>query len=126
MATYPYQCRSCDYLFEFEMRMSEYDSKGTYPCPECASEDTYQIMTVPYVNFSGDGWASKNNRVAGQMKDKTSKQVDFIRMVDQNIQQISKATEHIAQGINDSFLEITNVDERVKELQKSTEKFKVE
>jgi methyl-accepting chemotaxis protein len=63
---------------------------------------------------------------AGQMKDKTSKQVDFIRLVDQNIQQISKATEHIAQGINDSFLEISNVDNRVKELQKSTEKFKVE
>lgn len=73
MATYPYECQSCEVRFEFEMRMSEYESKGTYRCPECESEDTVRIFTVPYVNFAGDGWATKNNRIAGQMKAKNKR-----------------------------------------------------
>lgn len=73
MATYPYECESCGTKFDFEMSMNDYDSKGTYPCPECESEDTTRIFTVPYVNFSGDGWATKNNRIAGQMKDKNNR-----------------------------------------------------
>jgi putative FmdB family regulatory protein len=70
MPTYPYECQSCERPFEFEMRMSEYEPKATYACPECGSEDTIRVFTVPYVNFSGDGWASKNNRIAGQMREK--------------------------------------------------------
>jgi putative FmdB family regulatory protein len=73
MATYPYECESCETPFEFEMSMKEYEPKGTYPCPNCNSEETIRIFTVPYVNFSGDGWASKNNRIAGQMRDKRKK-----------------------------------------------------
>ena len=70
MATYPYECEACGEDFEFEMSMKKYDSKGTYPCPECESTETIRIFTVPYVIFPGDGWATKNNRIAGQMKDK--------------------------------------------------------
>jgi putative FmdB family regulatory protein len=73
MATYPYECESCEVAFEIEMRMSEYDSKMKFACPNCASEDTFRVFTVPYVNFSGDGWVSKNNRVAQQMKDKNNR-----------------------------------------------------
>jgi putative FmdB family regulatory protein len=73
MPTYPYECQSCEQPFEFEMRMSEYESKGTYACPECGSEDTTRVFTVPYVNFTGDGWASKNNRIAGQMREKNKR-----------------------------------------------------
>lgn len=73
MPTYPYECQSCGQPFELQMRMSEYDSKTIRPCPECASEDTARIFTVPYVNFSGDGWATKNNRIAGQMRRKNAR-----------------------------------------------------
>lgn len=73
MATYPYECSACETPFEFEMRMSEYDSKATYPCPSCGSEDTHRVFTPPYVSFVGDGWATKNNRVAGQMKKKNER-----------------------------------------------------
>lgn len=73
MATYPYECQACEVNFEFEMRMSEYEPKGTYPCPECGSEETIRVFTVPYVNFSGDGWATKNNRIAGQMREKNKR-----------------------------------------------------
>jgi len=73
MATYPYECQSCEQPFEFEMRMSEYEPKATYPCPECGSEETIRVFTVPYVNFSGDGWASKNNRISGQMREKNKR-----------------------------------------------------
>jgi len=70
MATYPYECESCEVSFEIEMSMSEYDSKFKFACPNCGSEDTFRVFTVPYINFSGDGWASKNNRVAQQMRTK--------------------------------------------------------
>lgn len=73
MPTYPYECQKCEQPFEFEMRMSLYEPKATYPCPDCGSEETIRIFTVPYVNFSGDGWATKNNRIAGQMRDKNKR-----------------------------------------------------
>jgi len=73
MPTYPYECQKCEQPFEFEMRISEYDSKVTYPCPACASEETIRVFTVPYVTFAGDGWATKNNRITGQMKTKNDR-----------------------------------------------------
>lgn len=73
MPIYPYECQQCEQPFEFEMRMSKYEPKDTYACPDCGSEDTIRVFTVPYVNFSGDGWATKNNRVAGQMATKNKR-----------------------------------------------------
>lgn len=73
MAIYPYECESCETSFEIEMSMSKYDSKTKFACPACDSEETRRIFTVPYVNFSGDGWATKNNRIAGQMRDKNKR-----------------------------------------------------
>lgn len=70
MATYPYECQSCEHQFEIEMRMSEYDPKTRPPCPECSSEEVIRIFTPPMINFSGDGWSTKNGRVAGQMREK--------------------------------------------------------
>ena len=60
------------------------------------------------------------------MKDRAEKQVESIRMVDQYIQQISEATEHIAKRVSESFEEISIVDRQVKELLSSTEEFNVE
>ena len=73
MATYPYQCNKCEHYWEFEMRMKEYEPKATYVCPECGSEDTRRVITPIYINFSGDGWSGKNNRIAGQMRDKNKR-----------------------------------------------------
>lgn len=73
MATYPYECADCNHYFEFELNMKDYDSKGVYVCPECGSEHTKRVFTAPYVNFSGDDWASKNNRIQGQMREKNKR-----------------------------------------------------
>jgi predicted nucleic acid-binding Zn ribbon protein len=54
------------------MRISEYDSTIVQPCPTCESRNTRRIITAPYITFSGDGWATKNNRIAGQMARKNA------------------------------------------------------
>jgi len=74
MPTYDYECQSCDLPFVIEMRMSEYDSKKKPPCPTCQSLDKIvRIFTPPMINFPGDGWATKNNRIAGQMRKKNER-----------------------------------------------------
>jgi len=71
MPTYPYECQTCEHRFEIVMKMSEYDSKMKPPCPECgAEEQSLRIFTPPMINFAGDGWSTKNNRIAGQMRAK--------------------------------------------------------
>lgn len=71
MPTYPYECQTCEHQFELVMKMSEYDSKVKPPCPECgAEEQVARIFTPPMINFAGDGWATKNNRIASQMRSK--------------------------------------------------------
>lgn len=73
MPTYPYECKECGHNFEFQMTISDYDPKATYPCPACESKETFRVFTAPMVNFAGDGWASKNNRIAGQMREKNKR-----------------------------------------------------
>jgi len=65
------------------------------------------------------------DQAANEMKNEVYKQIDLIRSIDSSIQQMSKATGHIAEGISSSFEEISGVDSRVKKLQESTGKFKV-
>jgi putative FmdB family regulatory protein len=67
MPTYNYECQACEHDFELVMRMSEYDSKVKPPCPDCGDGKTIRIFTPPMINFPGDGWSSKNNRISGQM-----------------------------------------------------------
>ena len=44
------------------------------PCPECgAEEQTYRLFSPPMINFSGDGWSTKNGRIAGQMRKKNER-----------------------------------------------------
>jgi len=65
------------------------------------------------------------DHAADKMKIRINKQLDLIRSIDASIQQISEATGHIAEGISNSFQEISVVDTSVKKLQKSTKEFKV-
>ena len=75
MTTYPYECQAenCGHEFSIQMRMSEYDTKMKPPCPECGSVDVMRILSAPMINFSGDGWATKNHRIAGQMRNKNKR-----------------------------------------------------
>jgi len=68
---------------------------------------------------------AKTDGAIEKMKNQTDQQSEAIRTVDESIRQISDATRHIAKGVSESFHEITQVDSRVKELQKSTNEFKV-
>jgi putative FmdB family regulatory protein len=71
MPTYNYECQACDHCFELVMKMSEYDSKVKPTCPECGIDGkSCRVFTPPMINFAGDDWSTKNNRIAGQMKDK--------------------------------------------------------
>lgn len=73
MTTYPYECQCCDHQFVIEMKMSDYSTKIKPPCPDCESEDVLRIFTPPMINFAGDGWATKNNRIRGQMARKNKR-----------------------------------------------------
>ena len=73
MTTYPYECEDCGHQFEIQMKMSDYDSTKKPPCPACDSASVFRIYTSPMISFPGDGWATKNNRIAGQMKNKNKR-----------------------------------------------------
>lgn len=70
MPTYEYKCpnKKCK-TDEFErfLPIAEYDSPQK--CEACGTIGTKQI-SAPGLIFVGDGWMSKNNRVAGQMAEK--------------------------------------------------------
>jgi len=67
MPTYEYKCpnKKCK-VDEFErfLPIAEYDSPQK--CEKCGTLGKKQVSS-PGLIFVGDGWASKNNRVAGQM-----------------------------------------------------------
>lgn len=64
MASYDFHCKNCDQNFEVRRSMS--DASLPAFCPECSLE-ALRVFTVPGMVFSGDGWASKNERIRGQM-----------------------------------------------------------
>jgi len=72
------------------------------------------------------GDVEKTNDAIQQMEKRTERQVALIRVVDKNIQCISSAIKNIADRVSQSFDDIKNADNRVKELQKSTQTFKVD
>ena len=67
MATYGYRCDACELEFDVTKPMSE--SSTPEACPECEGETRKLVLQVGTV-FKGDDWATKNNRVAGQMRAK--------------------------------------------------------
>lgn len=67
MPTYEYECEKCAICFERVVPLSRFDEIQT--CESCSSP-AKRLISLSGVVFKGDGWASKNNRVAGQMRDK--------------------------------------------------------
>ena len=70
MPFYDYACLSCEEVFERMLPMSRSDEAQA--CPTCGKE-TRKVVCAPEIIFKGDDWASKNNRIAGQMRDKNKK-----------------------------------------------------
>lgn len=69
MPTYDYECQTCEHPFDIFMEMSDYDIKAMPPCPECGvKKEVIRVFTTPpMVNFSGDGWSTKDGRINSQM-----------------------------------------------------------
>jgi len=71
MPIYNYECNSCGNGFEELIPLAQY--QDPQPCPECGESAPRVMGAFPGTIFRGDGWASKNNRIAGQMKDKNKR-----------------------------------------------------
>lgn len=63
MPIYEYRCEPCDEDFERMLPVSRYDEPQT--CEECGTI-AQKLLTPVNFNLPGDGWASKNGRIAGQ------------------------------------------------------------
>lgn len=72
MPTYEYQCGVCEHQFDMFLPMSR--SSERPPCPECKADQTIKRVSQSLnVIFAGDDWATKNNRIRGQMARKNQK-----------------------------------------------------
>ena len=69
MPTYEYVCESCEHRFEKILRMSKCGEPQD--CPECGASPARKLISggSGFI-LKGDGWAGKNNRIAGQMRRK--------------------------------------------------------
>lgn len=70
MPIYAYKCDKCDTQFDRFLKMAKYDDPQE--CPECGASPCAHQVTAVNFNLTGDGWASKNGRIAGQMSRKNS------------------------------------------------------
>jgi len=71
MPIYEYQCGACDHVFERMLSVSEGDEPQE--CPECGATESRKLVSGCNFNLPGDGWASKNGRIAGQMRSKNAR-----------------------------------------------------
>jgi putative FmdB family regulatory protein len=70
MPIYEYECLSCQHPFDALLSVANRDEPQ--PCPECGGESKKVISAVRF-NLPGDDFPGKNNRIAGQMKDKNKR-----------------------------------------------------
>ena len=67
MPTYTYACDACEIDFEQILPLDRYNEPQA--CPSCGVTSRKTVAPVGFI-LTGDGWASKNGRVAKQMADK--------------------------------------------------------
>lgn len=67
MPIYTYACDVCEIPFEQTLPLSRYDEPQA--CPSCGATARKTVAPVSFV-LAGDGWVSKNGRVAAQMAEK--------------------------------------------------------
>lgn len=70
MPAYDFRCPTCDLVFECRLPMSQ--SGVSQPCPGCGDPETTRLIGLPGMVFAGDGWATKDLRVDGQMTRKNA------------------------------------------------------
>ena len=71
MPTYSYRCDDCELDFDKILPISRYDEPQD--CPDCGAGPAKKMVTRPNFILKGDGWAGKNNRIAGQMRKKNQR-----------------------------------------------------
>lgn len=71
MPTYSYHCDDCGINFDKILPISRYDEPQQ--CPDCGAGPVKKMVTRPNFILRGDGWAGKNNRIAGQMRKKNQR-----------------------------------------------------
>jgi putative FmdB family regulatory protein len=67
---YEYACDDCEVLFTVRKRMAEHATPEQ--CPEC-DQEARKVISAPSFILKGDDWASKNNRIRGQMAESRRK-----------------------------------------------------
>jgi putative FmdB family regulatory protein len=70
MPTYDYECPKCESSFERVLPLAQYRDPQT--CETCGEIATKVMSPVNFV-LKGDNWASKANRISGQMAQKNRK-----------------------------------------------------
>ena len=71
MPIYAFKCPECDNEFDRMLKLADYDTPQA--CPECEHTPCPRRVTKVNFNLPGDGWASKNGRVAGHMRKKNQR-----------------------------------------------------
>ncbi len=71
MPIYVHNCRFCDH--EFDVFASVAKRLEASECPKCKGVDSELVIKAVGINFPGDDWATKNNRVQGQMRQKNNR-----------------------------------------------------
>lgn len=71
MPTYAYRCPSCGSEFDKVLPLSRYDEPQD--CPDCGHHPVVKSLTTAGFILKGDGWAGKNNKIAGQMRKKNER-----------------------------------------------------
>lgn len=64
MPVYTYACDACGIDFEQTLPLARYDEQQA--CPSCGATGRKTVAPTSFT-LAGDGWASKNGRVAAQM-----------------------------------------------------------
>jgi len=66
---YAYRCDACESDFDLILPVSKYDEPQS--CETCGAP-VKKVVTAVNFNLPGDGWPSKNERIAKQMRAKNS------------------------------------------------------
>lgn len=66
MPLYSHECHGCQHVFDVWAKIDERNESSE--CPECKTVDSNPVITRVSFITPGDGWASKNNRIQGQMR----------------------------------------------------------
>lgn len=65
MPLYEYQCKNCDTVTEFLMKMSDPDPES---CPSCTQGPMFKLMSTTAFQLKGGGWYSEGYSKGGSSK----------------------------------------------------------